>query len=195
MSEAALSESTIDTGAAVADRILSQLQSTREPDLSDLKQQCLERSDGDLHEAAMIFVREISTKYPAFHAQFLNRAVVSAAIALLQHHAKNVRDSIVTAGTTKPNPGQPCVHAMAVKSYADGWMKWQLRPGRMLATATRADIAEVAKYYLTKGKTMLARGAFLDAIAGSLKNDTTTVADVFNEQKLAALARKHGVVK
>lgn len=157
--------------------------------LTELARNCLERAS-DVDTALPHFMAALRAD-PAMMAALLDGAEDRLARDFLRNLVGQERRRIY-ADMPAPRPAALDADdlqrraAALVRGNLSALFDVKLPGGKMLARATKAEVAQAAEFYLTRGRTMTARGKWLDRIAAAMTDDKT-VAESFDDATLDAL--------
>jgi hypothetical protein len=157
--------------------------------LTEIARNCLDRTS-DVDAALPHFMAALRAD-PAMMAALLDGAEDRLARVFLRNLVGQERRRI---WADMPAPRPAALDADDMQRRADALVRGNLSAlfdirlpgGKTLAKATKAEVAQAAEFYLTQGRTMTARGKWLNRIATAMKDDKT-VAESFDDATLDAL--------
>jgi len=151
-------------------------------------------SDGDTAAGAAYVLRVLRTQYPVYYAQKSSEAMLLWAQDVIRGARTRLRSQIAWAPKgVQTKAGSGAMSSGSLGDLATAYMTWPVLPGILLANATREDLMQAVDKYRGDADTYLRRAGWLNAIAESLPDDESPVADVLDESAVASLARQYKV--
>jgi hypothetical protein len=161
-------------------------------DLTLIARDCLDTA-GDIETAVPALLRRIEGDTALMaaltdgHETTLARALLRQISGTRRNRAFALAESAAARADT---PSRDAAVAALVRGNMAALFDVTLPSGRKLTAATRAEVAEAAQYYTSRGRTMLARGRWFTALAARMDDAGKTVSETFDEATLADLLKQ-----
>ena len=160
-------------------------------DLTDIARDCLATA-GDIETAVPALLRRIERDSALMaaltdgHQTTLARALLRQISGTQRGRAFELAESAMSCADFPP---PDAAVAALVRGNLAALFDVTLPSGRKLSVATQAEVFEAAQWYLTRGRTMLARGRWFTALAARM-DAGKTVSETFDEATLAELLKQ-----
>lgn len=161
--------------------------------LTDIASEACQKTKGDTTKGALLLLKILLTQWPDYYAETSERVMLYWAQDQIKGARSRWRNHIASAPTGHVPKSHQSLSSQTLESSADSWLNWPVIPGVLLRDATRVELFQMAHKYLGDAETYTRRGKWLLAIAKALPDDHTRVAQVLDEEKVDALARKFKV--